>query len=85
MEKPSMRRFMTLEDVQECLAINKPQAYSLVRSGELRALRIGGRGEWRVEFSELEAYIERAYAETARLYAKDGAGDEDQALDVIDA
>jgi hypothetical protein len=36
-----------------------------VRSGELPAIKIGGRGQWRVEASELEAYIARMYEETA--------------------
>lgn len=55
------RRFMTLEDVQEVLSISSGQAYSLVRSGDLRAIRVGGRGLWRIESSELEAFIARAY------------------------
>lgn len=61
----SARRFMPLEGVQEVLNISKAQAYALVRSGELRAIQVGGRGQWRVEEAELEAYIERAYAATA--------------------
>lgn len=55
------RRFITLENVREVLAIGSTQAYALVRSGELRAIRVGGRGQWRIESSELEAYIQRAY------------------------
>lgn len=55
------RRFMTLDDVREVLSISSTQAYSLVRSGELRAIRVGGRGQWRIENSELEAYIQRSY------------------------
>lgn len=55
------RKFMTLEDVREVLSISSTQAYALVRSGELRAIRVGGRGQWRVENSELEAYIQRSY------------------------
>lgn len=55
------RRFMTLEDVREVLSISSAQAYSLVRSGELRAIRVGGRGQWRIENAELEAYIQRSY------------------------
>jgi prophage regulatory protein len=39
-----------------------PQVRSLVRSGELPAIQIGGRGVWRVERTELEAYIQRQYA-----------------------
>jgi excisionase family DNA binding protein len=58
------QRFMTLADVAETLAISPSQAYTLVRSGELRAIQIGARGQWRVESSELEAYIDRMYART---------------------
>ena len=35
-----------------------------MRSGELPAIKIGGRGQWRVEVTELENYIQRMYAET---------------------
>ena len=57
-------RFLTLADVTEVLNISSTQAYALVRSGELPAIQVGGRGQWRVEASELEAYIQRRYAET---------------------
>ena len=61
-------RFLTLADVMEVLNISAPQAYALVRSGELPAIQIGGRLQWRVEAAELEAYIQRMYAQTrARL------------------
>lgn len=57
-------RFLQLADVQEILNISTPQAYALVRTGELPAIKIGGRGEWRIEAAELEAYIQRKYAES---------------------
>jgi len=57
-------RFMPLADVAETLSISAAQAYALVRRGDLRAIQVGGRGQWRVEVSELEAYIDRLYAET---------------------
>lgn len=57
-------RFLMLADVTEVLNISSAQAYALVRSGELPAIQVGGRGQWRVEASELEAYIQRRYAET---------------------
>ncbi|WP_069388140.1 helix-turn-helix domain-containing protein [Cellulosimicrobium cellulans] len=60
------QRFLTLADVTEELNISAAQAYSLVRSGELPAIQVGGRGQWRVEASELEAYIQRMYAQTRR-------------------
>ena len=56
-------RFLTLADVTEVLNISAPQAYALVRSGELPALQIGGRGVWRVEATELESYIQRMYVQ----------------------
>ncbi len=57
-------RFLTLAEVQEVLSISSPQAYSLVRSGELPAIQVGGRGQWRIEAAELELYIERQYEAT---------------------
>jgi hypothetical protein len=38
--------------------------YSLVRSRELPAIKIGGRGIWRVDRRQLEAYIERLHRDT---------------------
>jgi excisionase family DNA binding protein len=61
---PTARRFLQLADVAEVLNISSAQVYALVRSGDLPAIKIGGRGQWRVEVSELEAYIARMYAET---------------------
>ena len=57
-------RFLQLADVAEILNISSSQTYALVRSGELPAIKIGGRGQWRVERSALEEYIQRCYAET---------------------
>lgn len=57
-------RFLTLADVTEALNISAAQAYALVRSGDLPAIQVGGRGQWRVEATELEAYIQRLYAQT---------------------
>lgn len=56
-----LRQFVTLVDVQAALSITPSQAYALVRTGELRAIQVGGRGQWRIELTELNAYIERAY------------------------
>jgi excisionase family DNA binding protein len=60
-------RFLQLADVAEELNISPRQAYALVNSGELPAIRVGGRGQWRIEASELEAYIQRKYAETRAM------------------
>jgi excisionase family DNA binding protein len=56
-------RFLTLGEVAEILNTSSAQVYALVRRGELRAIKIGGRGQWRVEVSQLEDYIQRMYDE----------------------
>ena len=58
-------RFLQLSEVAEELAVSDSQVYHMVRSGELPAIKIGGRGQWRVERVKLEEYIARKYAETA--------------------
>lgn len=63
------KRFIPLAEVCEVLDISSAQAYALVRSGELRAIKVGGRGQWRVENDELESYIQRMYERTAQLVA----------------
>lgn len=57
-------RFLTLTDVAETLNVSLSQVQSLVRSGELVGVKLGGRGVWRVENVELEAYIQRMYDAT---------------------
>jgi excisionase family DNA binding protein len=64
------RRFLTLADVSEVLNISASQAYALVRSGELRGIKVGGRGQWRVEEVELERFIAASYDQTARFVAE---------------
>jgi excisionase family DNA binding protein len=65
-----MPRFLTLADVCEQLQISTAQAYALVRSGELKAIQVGGRGQWRVEDVKLEEYIQASYAKTERMLAE---------------
>ncbi len=60
-------RFLTMQEVAEELATSVSQVYHMVRSGELPAIKIGGRGQWRIERAKLEEYIERKYAETAEF------------------
>ncbi|WP_295658676.1 helix-turn-helix domain-containing protein [uncultured Nocardioides sp.] len=57
-------RFLTLADVAEVLNTSSAQVYALVRRGELSAIKIGGRGQWRVESTQLEQFIEQMYAQT---------------------
>ena len=72
-------RFLQLADIAETLNVSIVQARALVVSGELPAIKVGGRGQWRVETTELEAYIQRKYAETRAMIearpARTGAED----------
>ncbi|HEV7949185.1 MAG TPA: helix-turn-helix domain-containing protein [Glaciihabitans sp.] len=60
-------RFLTLADVADVLNISPGQAYALVRSSELPAIKVGGHGQWRIERSVLESYIDAKYEEARRL------------------
>lgn len=57
-------RFYRLTDLAEIFNISGAQAYALVRSGELPAIKVGGRGQWRVERSSVETYIQQSYTDT---------------------
>ena len=70
-------RFLQLTDVAEILNISSSQTYALVRSGELPAIKIGGRGQWRVERSALEDYIQRCYEETRAFVSAHPVRDEE--------
>ena len=59
-------RYLKLEDVATYLSVSVPQVYALVRSGDLPAIKIGGRGVWRVDNSKLDSYLERLEEETAQ-------------------
>ena len=59
-------QFLTLADVADILNVSAAQAYALVRRGEIRAIKVGGRGQWRIEHDEVERYIQSCYAEVAR-------------------
>lgn len=59
-----LRRFLKLDDVAEMLATSPAQVYALVRRGELRAIKLGGRGQWRCSVDDVEAFVERLYSET---------------------
>lgn len=82
------QRFLDLTEVAEVLSISMSQVYALVRRGELPAIKVGGRGQWRVETNELERYIADAYESTKKFIAEhpfvgddQGAGDEQRTRD----
>jgi excisionase family DNA binding protein len=63
---PKPSRFLTIPQVAEELATSEAQITALVRRRELVAMKLGGRGQWRIERKHLEDFIARAYEETAR-------------------
>ena len=50
-------RFMTPDEVADVLRVTVSQVYTLMRSGQLSAVKIGRRGIWRVSRDALAAYI----------------------------
>jgi excisionase family DNA binding protein len=60
-------RFLTMQEVADELSTSLSQIYHMVRSGELPAIKIGGRGQWRIERVKLEEYIALKYEETAEF------------------
>jgi excisionase family DNA binding protein len=72
---PSQPRFLQLAEVADVLNISVAQVYALVRRGDIKAIKVGGRGQWRVETTELEAYIRRLYQETTEFITSHPYGD----------
>jgi excisionase family DNA binding protein len=64
-EEP-LGRFLTIADAAEVLAVDVETVHDLVMSGELPAIRVGDRGPWRIERTQLEVFIELRYESTRR-------------------
>jgi excisionase family DNA binding protein len=58
-------RFLTMAQVAEELNVKQSLVQGLIRTGELRALQVGGRGMWRIGRQDVEEYIAEAYRRTA--------------------
>jgi excisionase family DNA binding protein len=61
-----MRGRNDLASTPQYLNVSVAQVYALVRSGELPAIKIGGRGVWRVDRNKLEEFMDRLHDETSR-------------------
>jgi excisionase family DNA binding protein len=59
-------RFLAPAQVAEMLSISVDEVMSLVQEGELRGMRIGSPGRWRVEESSIAEYIEAQIENTRR-------------------
>ncbi|MHA7239582.1 helix-turn-helix domain-containing protein [Arthrobacter sp. TMS1-12-1] len=68
--QPRPLRFLTLQQVAEELNTTPSTIRALIASGEVPAIQIGGRGQWRIERSKLEEYITAAYTRVRADIAK---------------
>ncbi|MHA7192013.1 helix-turn-helix domain-containing protein [Arthrobacter sp. MDT2-16] len=77
-------RFLTLQQVADELNTKHSTVRALIASGELPAIQIGGRGQWRIERAMIEDYVTAAYARARTDIARggvDGGLDADSASD----
>lgn len=58
-----------MTQVAEELNVKQSLVQGLIRTGELRAFQVGGRGLWRVGRQDVEDYINQAYNRTAERIA----------------
>ena len=80
-QEPRNPRFLTLADVADVLNTSSAQVYALVRRGDLPAIKIGGRGQWRVEASKLEEYIQEGYRATQQFVSDHPFTEADSAME----
>jgi excisionase family DNA binding protein len=80
--EPNQPRFLTMAQVADELNVKQSLVQGLIRTGELRAFQVGGRGLWRIGRQDVEDYIEQAYRRTAETIAagelEDGSETGDQ-------
>ena len=80
--EPTQPRFLTLAQVADELNVKQSLVQGLIRTGELRAFQVGGRGMWRIGRQDVEDFIAEAYRRTAERIAagelEDGAETCDQ-------
>lgn len=68
-DEPTQHRFMTISQAAEEMNVKQSLIQGLIRTGELRALQVGGRGLWRIGGEDVEDYIADAYRQTAERIA----------------
>lgn len=68
-DEVTSQRFLTVDQTAAELNVSDHQIRSMLHTGELRGIQIGGRGIWRVGRVDVESYIENAYRKTAARIA----------------
>ena len=79
--EPTQPRFLTLAQVADELNVKQSLVQGLIRTGELRAFQVGGRGLWRIGRQDVEDYIEQAYRRTAERIAAGEISDDGETAD----
>ncbi|QCX47507.1 DNA-binding protein [Arcanobacterium haemolyticum] len=59
-----MQKFLTIADVAESLCVSAGQVRTLIKNGEIPAIQVGGRGQWRISETALDDYIQSGYEKT---------------------
>ena len=54
-------RFLTLKQVADELSSSVPQVRSIIKNGDIKAIRIGENGPYRIERRVFESYINKQY------------------------
>lgn len=62
-------RSPTLSQVAQILGCSNAQVYAMLRHGTIPAIKVGGRGQWRIETTELDRAIEKMYRDTKQHIA----------------
>lgn len=57
----SQSRFMTVQEVADLMRVSSMTVYRLIKSGDLRAVRVGR--SFRVREDDVNAYLEQSYTE----------------------
>lgn len=74
-------RFLTLKQVADELSSSVQQVRSLIKNGDIKAIRIGENGSYRIERRVFEAYINKQY-ETEPNVPEDDNVEEQESDDV---
>ncbi|MUK03260.1 excisionase family DNA-binding protein [Vibrio cholerae] len=61
-----------MQQAGEELNVQRTTVMGLIKTGELPAIQVGGRGQWRIERTKLEDYIATAYERARVEIAREG-------------
>lgn len=68
-DETAQHRFLTVEQAAGELNVKSSLIRGLIKTGELRAIQIGGRGLWRIGRQDIEDYVTNAYRRTSERIA----------------